>query len=146
MSRKAFISYARVDVETARRLFDHLKNSGYEPWLDEKNLLEGQNCLKALKAGKDHPTSPPTPPADQTSPVLHLKICKAFIAITAVNAFRDDYAAIDNIYKKNPGGSGQGGHYRHHPGSARHRGRRGGSGDRGRRARGADGLRLSGRG
>ncbi len=43
MKKKVFINYAREDVETARKLFHDLEHHGYDPWLDEKNLLPGQN-------------------------------------------------------------------------------------------------------
>ncbi|MCP4350818.1 MAG: TIR domain-containing protein [Desulfobacterales bacterium] len=40
---KVFISYAREDIEVAERLYSDLKNAGVEPWIDEKDLLPGQN-------------------------------------------------------------------------------------------------------
>lgn len=40
--KRVFISYARDDGEYARRLFADLKNVGFDPWLDEENLLPGQ--------------------------------------------------------------------------------------------------------
>jgi tetratricopeptide (TPR) repeat protein len=38
-----FISYAREDFQKADRLYNDLKNAGLNPWLDEHNLLPGQN-------------------------------------------------------------------------------------------------------
>ena len=43
MGKKIFISYAREDAETARKMNTDLKQEGFEPWLDEENLLGGQN-------------------------------------------------------------------------------------------------------
>ncbi|MCP4353265.1 MAG: TIR domain-containing protein [Desulfobacterales bacterium] len=41
--KKVFISYAREDTEVAERLYSDLKNAGLKPWMDEKDLLPGQN-------------------------------------------------------------------------------------------------------
>lgn len=38
---KIFISYAREDYLSARRLFDELKAAGFNPWLDKEHLLPG---------------------------------------------------------------------------------------------------------
>ncbi len=43
MFDKVFISYAKEDIGTAEKLFDFLKSYGYEPWLDKKKLLPGQD-------------------------------------------------------------------------------------------------------
>ena len=40
---KLFISYARPDEEVARRLYEALRDRGYEPWLDTESLLPGQD-------------------------------------------------------------------------------------------------------
>ncbi len=37
-----FISYAKEDIHAARRLYMALKVAGHLPWLDEENLLPGQ--------------------------------------------------------------------------------------------------------
>ncbi|MBN8582437.1 MAG: TIR domain-containing protein [Anaerolineae bacterium] len=42
ISPKIFISYAKEDLEAAKRLFDDLLHAGAEPWLDKENLLPGQ--------------------------------------------------------------------------------------------------------
>ncbi len=39
---KVFISYAREDYETAKRLYDDLKKAGVSPWMDENDLISGQ--------------------------------------------------------------------------------------------------------
>ena len=38
-----FISYARQDLDVAKRIFKDLKANGMEPWFDEESLLPGQN-------------------------------------------------------------------------------------------------------
>lgn len=39
---RVFISYAREDIDYARRMFNELKRESYEPWLDCECLLPGQ--------------------------------------------------------------------------------------------------------
>ncbi len=41
--KKIFISYAREDAETARRLYYDLKEAGVVSWMDKEKLLIGQN-------------------------------------------------------------------------------------------------------
>jgi len=43
MTLKVFISYAREDVAHAREYYRKLLNAGYSPWLDEENILPGQD-------------------------------------------------------------------------------------------------------
>lgn len=40
---KAFVSYARGDRDTARRLWSSLHAIGYDVWFDEESLLPGQD-------------------------------------------------------------------------------------------------------
>lgn len=40
---KVFISYAREDIDMARRLYADLKMAGIVPWMDKIDLLPGQN-------------------------------------------------------------------------------------------------------
>ncbi|SBV94232.1 TIR domain-containing protein [uncultured Dysgonomonas sp.] len=40
---KVFISYAKEDIEAANKLYDYLKRFCFEPWLDKKELLPGQD-------------------------------------------------------------------------------------------------------
>ena len=51
--RTVFISCAREDLEYAKRLYNDLKNMGMKPWLDENDLLPGQQweaiVTKAIK-------------------------------------------------------------------------------------------------
>jgi hypothetical protein len=47
-SAKVFISYAREDREIARRLYDDLQRAGLELWMDEEDLLPGQNWKREI--------------------------------------------------------------------------------------------------
>ena len=53
---KVFISYAREDIETARKLYHDLKQAGISPWMDKEDLLPGQNwrvmISKAIQESK----------------------------------------------------------------------------------------------
>ncbi len=53
---KVFISYAREDIETARRLCDDLRKAGADTWLDDDELIPGQNwkteITKAIKKSR----------------------------------------------------------------------------------------------
>jgi hypothetical protein len=40
---KVFISYAREDLEIAKKLYCDLKRAGVKPWMDKEDLLPGQN-------------------------------------------------------------------------------------------------------
>ena len=46
---KVFISYASEDSAAAVRLYNFLEDQGFEPWLDRKRLLAGQNWPRALE-------------------------------------------------------------------------------------------------
>ena len=46
---QVFISYAREDLEFARRLYKHLLNFGLKPWLDKESLLPGERWKPAIK-------------------------------------------------------------------------------------------------
>jgi len=37
-----FLSYAREDANIALNIYDRLKNSGFDPWIDQKHLKPGQ--------------------------------------------------------------------------------------------------------
>ncbi|MCP4349887.1 MAG: toll/interleukin-1 receptor domain-containing protein [Desulfobacterales bacterium] len=41
-SVKVFISYAKEDFKTAKKLYDDLKLNGVEPWMDTEDILTGQ--------------------------------------------------------------------------------------------------------
>ena len=44
-----FISYAREDSDTAKRLRTDLKDAGLNPWLDKEELLGGQNWKNQIE-------------------------------------------------------------------------------------------------
>jgi len=46
---RVFISYAREDTEAANRLYNDLKLSGFDPWLDTQSLLGGDNWKISIK-------------------------------------------------------------------------------------------------
>lgn len=46
---KVFISYASEDIETANMLYEYLITHNFEPWLDKKNLLIGQEWDSEIK-------------------------------------------------------------------------------------------------
>ncbi len=45
---KVFIAYAYEDEDAAKRLSSSLKAAGFEPWLDQEQLLPGQNWPRAI--------------------------------------------------------------------------------------------------
>ena len=47
--QKVFIAYVQEDRASASRLYDALKASGFEPWLDRKKLLPGQDWPRAIQ-------------------------------------------------------------------------------------------------
>jgi hypothetical protein len=48
-----FISYAREDVQVAKKLYDNLKKDGFNPWLDQEDLLPGQDWVREIKSTID---------------------------------------------------------------------------------------------
>ena len=48
-STRTFISYAREDAEPALRLYEDLLGRGFEPWIDVKDLLPGQDFRSAIR-------------------------------------------------------------------------------------------------
>lgn len=48
MPKKIFISYAREDLETAEKLHADLKSDEFDPWLDENDLLAGENWRQTI--------------------------------------------------------------------------------------------------
>jgi TPR repeat protein len=48
-SPTVFISYAREDLAQAHHLYDKLKEKGFRPWLDKKNLLPGQSWEREIE-------------------------------------------------------------------------------------------------
>lgn len=51
MFDKVFISYAKEDYHFAEKLYDYLCENGFNPWLDKKNLLPGQQWDYEIKRG-----------------------------------------------------------------------------------------------
>ena len=48
LSKRVFIIYSHKDKEAARKLTVELRNMGYNPWLDEEEIIPGQNWEKAI--------------------------------------------------------------------------------------------------
>jgi hypothetical protein len=46
---KVFLAYAAEDAEAAARLYGDLLARGFDPWLDRKKLLPGQNWPRAIE-------------------------------------------------------------------------------------------------
>jgi len=46
---KAFIAYVEEDFAAAERLYRGLKQQGFDPWLDRKKLLPGQNWPRSIE-------------------------------------------------------------------------------------------------
>jgi tetratricopeptide (TPR) repeat protein len=49
MRTRVFISYAREDAQTAKRLFFDLRRRGYDPWMDTQSLVPGQDFKRTIK-------------------------------------------------------------------------------------------------
>ena len=48
---KIFLAHSSIDKELIRKLYSELKNKDLDPWLDEEDILPGQNwTLKIPKA------------------------------------------------------------------------------------------------
>jgi hypothetical protein len=47
-SKRIFIIYSHKDKETALGLANDLKDKGYNPWIDELEIVPGQNWSKAI--------------------------------------------------------------------------------------------------
>lgn len=46
---KVFLAYVQEDAAAAERLYRDLKRAGFEPWMDRKRLLPGQNWPRAIQ-------------------------------------------------------------------------------------------------
>jgi TIR domain len=46
---KVFLAYAVEDRSTAERLFEAFLKSGFDPWMDSRRLLPGQNWPRAIE-------------------------------------------------------------------------------------------------
>jgi hypothetical protein len=47
--KSVFIAYAVEDLPTALKLYQRFEELGFEPWLDKKRLLPGQNWPRAIE-------------------------------------------------------------------------------------------------
>jgi TIR domain len=45
---RVFIAYAHEDRVCAARIYDALVRAGFDPWMDERKLLPGQNWARAI--------------------------------------------------------------------------------------------------
>jgi hypothetical protein len=46
---RVFVAYVKEDAERAGRIFDALVQAGFDPWMDERKLLPGQNWVRAIR-------------------------------------------------------------------------------------------------
>jgi len=46
---KVFVAYVQEDAAAAEQLFDQLLASGFDPWLDRRKLLPGQNWPRSIE-------------------------------------------------------------------------------------------------
>jgi hypothetical protein len=46
---RVFLAYAEEDQALVRRLFSALQRAGFEPWMDKRKLLPGQNWPRAIE-------------------------------------------------------------------------------------------------
>lgn len=46
---KVFLAYVQEDADAAERLFREFRSRGFDPWLDRKKLLPGQNWPRAIE-------------------------------------------------------------------------------------------------
>ncbi len=44
-----FLAYAEEDRAAVKKLYDGLREAGFEPWMDHEKLLPGQNWLLAIE-------------------------------------------------------------------------------------------------
>ena len=48
---KIFLSYAHADGDGVGRIYQHLKERGYKPWLDREDILGGEEWEPAIRTG-----------------------------------------------------------------------------------------------
>ncbi len=46
---RVFVAYVHEDATHAGRIFDALVSAGFNPWMDERKLLAGQNWARAIR-------------------------------------------------------------------------------------------------
>lgn len=47
---QVFVAYGKEDADTVRRLCDALAAVGFDPWVDERKLVPGQNWPRAIES------------------------------------------------------------------------------------------------
>ncbi len=52
--RRVFLAYAAEDAKKVDRLYDALAARGFEPWMDRRKLLPGQNWPRAIERAIRH--------------------------------------------------------------------------------------------
>ena len=50
---KVFVAYVQEDAHAAERLFEALEGHGFDPWMDRRKLLPGQNWPRAIENAID---------------------------------------------------------------------------------------------
>jgi hypothetical protein len=50
---KVFVAYVQEDAAAAERIYDGLETGGFEPWLDRRKLLPGQNWPRSIEEAID---------------------------------------------------------------------------------------------
>ena len=50
LRRRVFIAYVKEDQAAAERLYDEMAAAGFEPWMDVRQLLPGQNWPRAIES------------------------------------------------------------------------------------------------
>jgi hypothetical protein len=46
---RVFVAYVHEDADQAGRIYDTLLSAGFDPWMDERKLLPGQNWARAIQ-------------------------------------------------------------------------------------------------
>ena len=46
---RVFLAYVHEDLANTSRIYDALLDAGFDPWMDERKLLPGQNWARALR-------------------------------------------------------------------------------------------------
>ncbi|MGA2739367.1 MAG: toll/interleukin-1 receptor domain-containing protein [Bryobacteraceae bacterium] len=46
---RVFVAYVKEDADAAERLYENLETCGFDPWLDRRKLLPGQNWPRSIE-------------------------------------------------------------------------------------------------
>ena len=46
---RVFVAYVEEDLDSAQRIYNALKDAGFDTWMDRQNLLPGQNWPRAIE-------------------------------------------------------------------------------------------------